>query len=65
MPETAVPYAFVDFAPAEFTTRIERARRLINNPGCKIWVESESGAGCKFSFIIPLTPAAATAKGKS
>ena len=31
MPETAIPYAFVDFAPAEFTTRIERARRLMRN----------------------------------
>jgi Xaa-Pro aminopeptidase len=31
MPETAVPYAFVDFAPAEFTGRIERARRLMSN----------------------------------
>ncbi len=42
------------------------ARRLINNMGGKIWVESEPGAGCKFSFIIPLTPAAAAAaKGKS
>ena len=42
------------------------ARRLINNMGGKIWLESEPGAGCKFSFIIPLTPAAtAAAKGKS
>jgi signal transduction histidine kinase len=41
------------------------ARRLINNMGGKIWVESEAGAGCKFSFIIPLTPAASAAKGKS
>lgn len=41
------------------------ARRLINNMGGKIWVESEPGAGCKFSFIIPLTPAASAAKGKS
>ncbi|MGA9042095.1 MAG: HAMP domain-containing sensor histidine kinase [Terriglobales bacterium] len=42
------------------------ARRLINNMGGKIWLESEPGAGCKFSFIIPLTPAATTvAKGKS
>jgi signal transduction histidine kinase len=41
------------------------ARRLINNMGGKIWVESETGAGCKFSFIIPLTPAAIAAKGKS
>ena len=31
MPETAVPYAFVDFALTEFTTRIERARRLMSN----------------------------------
>ena len=31
MPETAVPYAFDDFAPAEFTARIERARRLMSN----------------------------------
>ncbi len=41
------------------------ARRLINNMGGKIWVESEAGAGCKFSFIIPLTPAVSAAKGKS
>ncbi|MGH9512625.1 MAG: sensor histidine kinase [Terriglobales bacterium] len=32
------------------------ARRLVNTMGGKIWVESEAGAGCKFSFIIPLTP---------
>ncbi len=32
------------------------ARRLVNTMGGKIWVESEPGAGCKFSFIIPLTP---------
>ena len=32
------------------------ARRLVNNMGGKIWVESEPGAGCKFSFIIPLKP---------
>jgi signal transduction histidine kinase len=25
----------------------------------KIWVESEAGAGCKFSFIIPMKPPAA------
>jgi chemotaxis protein histidine kinase CheA len=24
--------------------------------GGKIWVESEPGAGCKFSFILPLLP---------
>src|SRR5215472_18903074 len=32
------------------------ARRLVNGMGGKIWVESELGAGCKFSFIIPLKP---------
>jgi signal transduction histidine kinase len=36
------------------------ARRLVNNMGGKIWVESEPGAGCKFSFIIPLCLAAPT-----
>jgi signal transduction histidine kinase len=34
------------------------ARRLVGSMGGKIWVESEPGAGCKFSFIIPLKPAA-------
>src|SRR5271154_760715 len=32
------------------------ARRLVSNMGGKIWVESEPGAGCKFSFILPLLP---------
>jgi len=32
------------------------ARRLINGVGGKIWVESVPGAGCKFSFILPLKP---------
>jgi len=42
------------------------ARRLVNNMGGKIWVESEPGAGCKFSFIIPLKPlASASNKGKT
>jgi len=42
------------------------ARRLVSNMGGKIWVESEPGAGCKFSFIIPLKPlASASNKGKS
>src|ERR1700686_3800789 len=42
------------------------ARRLVNAMGGKIWVESEPGAGCKFSFLIPLTPVASPAgKGKS
>ena len=33
------------------------ARRLVNGMGGKIWVESEAGAGCKFSFLVPLKPA--------
>jgi len=42
------------------------ARRLITGMGGKVWVESEPGAGCKFSFLVPLKPAASsTAKGKS
>lgn len=32
------------------------ARRLVGSMGGKIWVESDPGAGCKFSFIIPLRP---------
>ncbi len=32
------------------------ARRLVNSMGGKIWVESDPGAGCKFSFIVPLIP---------
>jgi signal transduction histidine kinase len=32
------------------------ARRLVHGMGGKIWVESESGSGCKFSFLIPLQP---------
>jgi signal transduction histidine kinase len=30
------------------------ARRLLQAMGGKIWVESEPGAGAKFSFLIPL-----------
>jgi signal transduction histidine kinase len=42
------------------------ARRLVNGMGGKIWVESDPGAGCKFSFIIPLQPAPTPAsKGKT
>jgi signal transduction histidine kinase len=32
------------------------ARRLVNGMGGKLWVESEPGAGCKFSFLVPLKP---------
>ena len=32
------------------------ARRLVTNMDGKIWVESDPGAGSKFSFIIPLHP---------
>jgi signal transduction histidine kinase len=42
------------------------ARRLVGGMGGKIWVESTPGAGCKFSFIIPLKPpATAPSKGKT
>jgi len=34
------------------------ARRLLQGMGGKIWVESELGAGAKFSFLIPLKPIA-------
>jgi signal transduction histidine kinase len=42
------------------------ARRLVGSMGGKIWVESTPGAGCKFSFVIPLKPSAGTpGKGKT
>src|SRR5438445_1683779 len=41
------------------------ARRLVNSMGGKIWVESEPGTGCKFSFIIPLKPVTGAGNGKS
>src|SRR5215472_13206707 len=41
------------------------ARRLVQGMDGKIWVESDPGAGCKFSFLIPYKPAVAVAsKGK-
>jgi signal transduction histidine kinase len=42
------------------------ARRLVHGMGGKIWLESEAGAGCKFSFLIPYKPGATSAhKGES
>jgi signal transduction histidine kinase len=40
------------------------ARRLVQGMGGKIWVESDAGAGCKFSFLIPYKPAIAAAANK-
>ena len=41
------------------------ARRLVQGMGGKIWVESDPGGGCKFSFLIPYKPAVASNKGKT
>lgn len=42
------------------------ARRLVSAMGGKIWVESELGAGAKFSFILPLKQVSTTpSKGKN
>ena len=42
------------------------ARRLVNAMGGKLWVESEHGAGSKFSFLVPLKPSLnSSAKGKT
>lgn len=40
------------------------ARRLVAGMGGKIWVESEPGAGCKFSFIVPIKPPVGDSEGK-
>jgi signal transduction histidine kinase len=41
-------------------------RRLVQGMGGKVWVESDPGAGCKFSFLIPFNPSAGVAaKGKT
>jgi signal transduction histidine kinase len=40
------------------------ARRLVQGMGGKIWVESEPGAGSKFSFIIPLKPPLGDSEGQ-
>jgi len=41
------------------------ARRLVSSMGGKIWVESDPGAGCKFSFIVPLKPPSTAKNGNS
>jgi signal transduction histidine kinase len=41
-------------------------RRLVQGMGGKVWVESDPGAGCKFSFLIPYKPSPNPAgKGKN
>src|ERR1700733_6657029 len=41
-------------------------RRLMQGMGGKVWVESDPGAGCKFSFLIPFKPSSNPAgKGKN
>ncbi|HEY6769518.1 MAG TPA: HAMP domain-containing sensor histidine kinase [Candidatus Sulfotelmatobacter sp.] len=41
------------------------ARRLVQGMGGKIWLESEPGAGCRFSFLVPFQPSPGAAqKGK-
>jgi len=41
-------------------------RRLVQGMGGKVWVESDPGAGCKFSFLIPFKPAGSAAvKGRN
>jgi two-component system, NarL family, sensor histidine kinase BarA len=41
-------------------------RRLVQGMGGKVWVESDFGAGCKFSFLIPFKPTSTSVgKGKT
>ncbi len=40
------------------------ARRLVHAMGGKIWVESDPGTGCRFSFIIPVKPPTSDSEGK-
>jgi len=41
-------------------------RRLMQGMGGKVWVESDPGAGCKFSFLIPFKPSSTSAgRGKN
>ena len=40
------------------------ARRLVLGMDGKIWVESEPGAGCKFSFIVPMKPPTGESQGR-
>jgi len=41
-------------------------RRLVQGMGGKVWVESDLGTGCKFSFLIPFKPSSTpSSKGKN
>jgi signal transduction histidine kinase len=41
-------------------------RRLVHAMGGKVWVESDSGSGCKFSFLVPFKASPSPAgKGKN
>lgn len=41
-------------------------RRLVHAMGGKVWVESDPGSGCKFSFLVPFKPTpSAAGKGKN
>jgi signal transduction histidine kinase len=41
-------------------------RRIVQAMGGKVWVESDPGDGCKFSFLVPFKPSSTAAvKGKT